>query len=84
MYRYILYCILAKDKATFVQLPMDGEYFGVYVSATESPGNFWIQRVTKDSKQLDLLVKEMTAFYGDKDGGYRFVLVHIFTLCMLL
>ena len=36
----------------------------------ESPGRFWIQVVTKDSKQLDDLVEEMTVHYGDRGEGF--------------
>lgn len=72
---------LAKDKSTFVQLPTDGDYFGIYVSAMKNPGHFWIQKVTKDSKQLDELVEQMTVYYGDKDGGYRLRSPNVGDLC---
>lgn len=60
---------------------MDGDYFGVYVSAMETPGHFWIQNVTKNSKQLDNLVEEMTQFYGDKGQGHRLIPPKVGDLC---
>lgn len=70
-----------ESKSTFVQLPSDGEYFGVYVSAIETPGCFWIQKVAKDAKELDELVEEMTVFYGEQGGGQTLSSLKVQDLC---
>ena len=60
---------------------MDGDYFGVYVSAMDTPGHFWIQNITKDAKQLDDLVEQMTQFYGDRGQGHRLIPPKVGDLC---
>ena len=72
---------VTKQGPSFVTLPTDGDYFGVYVSATENPGRFWIQMVTKDSRQLDNLIEDMTIFYGDRDQGRRLSEPKVGDLC---
>ena len=72
---------VAKDKLTFAHLPVHGDYFGVYVSAMDTPGHFWIQIITKDAKQLDKLVEDMSQFYGDRDQGCRLIPAKVGDLC---
>ena len=73
--------LTAKDKLTFAHLPVHGEYFGVYVSAMDKPGHFWIQNITTDAKLLDNLVEEMTQFYGDRGEGHRLIPPKVGDLC---
>lgn len=40
----------------------------VYVSAVASPSRFWIQIIGPQTKQLDQLIEEMTAYYKDEEN----------------
>jgi tudor domain-containing protein 2 len=53
----------------------------VYVSAIDTPGHFWVQNVTKDSKLLDNLVEQMTQFYGDRGLGHNLIPPKVGDLC---
>ena len=81
----VMYCnsffILAKDKLTFAHLPAHGDFFGVYVSAMDTPGHFWVQNLTEDSKLLDNLVEQMTQFYGDRGQGSSLIPPKVGDLC---
>ena len=71
----------AKDKLTFAHLPAHGDFFGVYVSAMDTPGHFWVQNLTEDSKLLDNLVEQMTQFYGDRGQGSSLIPPKVGDLC---
>lgn len=51
------------------------------MSAVDTPGCFWIQRITQDAKNLNNLVDEMTRFYGDRGQGYRLIPPKVGDLC---
>ena len=69
------------DKLRFARLPEHGDYFGVYVSAMDTPGHFWIQNITKHAGKLDKLVEDMTKFYGDADYGDRLMSPRVGDVC---
>ncbi|CAH1639034.1 unnamed protein product [Spodoptera littoralis] len=49
----------------------------VYVSAVSSPSRFWVQFVGPQVTQLDLLVEEMTEYYGKKENRENHALSHV-------
>ncbi|XP_050549839.1 tudor and KH domain-containing protein homolog isoform X2 [Spodoptera frugiperda] len=49
----------------------------VFVSAVSSPSRFWVQFVGPQVTQLDLLVEEMTEYYGKKENRENHALSHV-------
>ncbi|OAD53586.1 Tudor and KH domain-containing protein [Eufriesea mexicana] len=49
----------------------------VYVSAMESPSQFWVQVVGPSTTALDKLVSEMTAYYNDEQNHELHILKNI-------
>ncbi|XP_063972857.1 tudor and KH domain-containing protein homolog isoform X2 [Diachasmimorpha longicaudata] len=49
----------------------------VYVSATESPSEFWVQVVGPGTLALDDLVKSMTEYYKEEESRELHTLIHI-------
>ncbi|XP_026746794.1 tudor and KH domain-containing protein homolog isoform X2 [Trichoplusia ni] len=54
-----------------------GSPIEVYVSAVSSPSRFWVQFVGPQVTQLDLLVEEMTDYYGKKENREAHALSHV-------
>lgn len=51
-----------------MQLPKTDDFFGVFVSAIDNPGHFWVQLLTKDSPDLDKLTNDLTAMYSSSES----------------
>lgn len=49
----------------------------VYVSAMESPSQFWIQVVGPGTTALDKLVLEMTAYYNEEENRELHILKNV-------
>jgi len=47
-----------------VTLPNTGEYFQVFVSSCQSPDQFWVQLVSKESTKLDQMTNELAEVYN--------------------
>lgn len=62
-----------------VQFPKTEDFYGVFVSAIDSPGHFWVQIITKDSPDLDKLTNELTQLYSSSETH---AVINAFKVCM--
>ena len=78
---FINFVILSASLTTgTVQFPKTEDFYGVFVSAIDSPGHFWVQIITKDSPDLDKLTNELTQLYSSSETH---AVINAFKVCML-
>ena len=51
-----------------MQFPKTNDFYGVFVSAIDNPGHFWVQLITEDSPQLDKLTNDLTMLYSSSES----------------
>ena len=77
---FINFIILSASSTTgTVQFPKTEDFYGVFVSAIDSPGHFWVQIITKDSPDLDKLTNELTQLYSSSETH---AVINAFKVCM--
>lgn len=69
-YLYLQNCkyVLPFDFICISLLPVTDGIMEVFVSAMESPSQFWVQIVGPGTTALDKLVLEMTTYYNDEEN----------------
>ena len=78
---FLNFIILSASSTTgTVQFPKTEDFYGVFVSAIDSPGHFWVQIITKDSPDLDKLTNELTQLYSSSETH---AVINAFKVCML-
>ena len=77
---FLNFIILSAPSTTgTVQFPKTEDFYGVFVSAIDSPGHFWVQIITKDSPDLDKLTNELTQLYSSSEAH---TVINAFKVCM--
>lgn len=51
-----------------MQFPKGNDFYGVFVSAIDNPGHFWVQLLTEDSPHLDKLTNDLTELYSSSQS----------------